>query len=330
MFEIPRQSGVPFAVTDSQRTYFDTKAGKEIRALSEREIERLYRERFRRDHDIDQRFSELFDSADRQFGQRKLPILVVAVVPILPISRLFTPTLRIRSTLARLAFREMSSNDANDLPLLAPMIHKLMPIMGFEHGQIIPTNTRPGFKQIQLTSHEFVPNLLKLNGWIEIHDDGSFLSCSPARDSVQSSQGANHKGWFDQSLTIDIARSLAAYWVCASLFKVDCEIGIRAQIRPNRVADLRPVRRDRNVRIESSTLLTNVETAISLDVKDLEVGQPLLQSVKPILDDLFSAFHWSECDLVSSDGALVKNSFRPQDWDGMILPWAKKLNVSTV
>jgi hypothetical protein len=325
--EVPSPPRLPLAVSDTEHTFFEIRSGTEPRPLREREIERMYRERFTRLGDVDERFRRLvaygFETAELDGFMHAY----VAIIPLFPVERLFRLTARELTAVTQLFDPVQQEQGFQRFPHLAHQAHLLISILGRgDVGRIVPSVARPGFKRMEFTYSWWEVERLRESGWMEFHDDGTLYMAIPAmRDAVPIEDGTRD-GWLELDIVSDVVRGLAAYSVLAGAYKIDGEIAIQVGIPRQGNLWLGPAARFPGRRFRLRGLSQPVATTISTEIEDLTIGPKLLRTAKLVLDDLFSAFGWHECDLITVDGTLARAAFRERDWP-WIEQWAKQIGA---
>lgn len=315
VIEVHPSERAPYAVMDGAgRFIWKTRVGQHNQPLSEPDVERMYRERFTRRVFVDERLHELKRLASHEHNTIGIGRLVVAVVPTAPLPRRFRIT--------RELVREMSTLHGTTAHVLPQAWI----------GQPIPRYARPALRHIHWSAtEEAEPKWTEERGWVELHDDGAFMSVMPG---VRTDIG--RFGWVngveyattftDDALVVTILSQLSAYARLANRFELSGDIACAATLTPIREACYLDASVVNTPGTRQRRIDAPITTSLSLASSDLLTGPGLVSAAKWILDDLFHAVGWAGCDHVTVDGKLVMHYFDRQTSEA-IEPWKLRHGV---
>ncbi len=323
----------PYAVVEGGTLGFYLRVERTRRSMSEAEVERLYRERFQRFQDARARIEEFSARIRNHPAINGLPSVFIVAVPALRNERLFRPTRSMTNSFTALPhqIRQLESTGQGET---TPLTGRLDPIFGMSRAAlIVPPYARPRFKSVELTSNGFTLECLREYGWSEFHDDGSYAAVIPARTLHSGPQKEKVECFYFENpgFVAHVLGSLARLWVLSVLHDLTGDVHLRIGISGAR-QDL-PLRM---LSMESNYLAPlydecdvheDVYADTSTSIEELAVGPLLLQTTKPLLDDIYTAFAWPECLAVSTDGKLREKNISQILRRSGINAWASGVGV---
>lgn len=164
--EIQPSARRPFAVIEGSRLGYYRRTNRNRHSMDEAEVASMYQARTGRLESTARRASSLLSAAVARLDDDAPPVVILTGVPAESFDRLFRTS---RATEGRI----------RGLPHEA--------IFGQHVGRLLADDIRPKFKGFELSSSF---RSLSTYGWLEIHDDGSFVSVIPGDADLRRSNEA--------------------------------------------------------------------------------------------------------------------------------------------
>lgn len=319
VIEIASSELAPYAVRigarDSGQLGYWIRDGQHTYGLGETRIGLMYRERFERYERLSDRLHQLQREGEERWRDGglayPLPRLFLAIIPVSPPpTKLFRPD---RPTLKELG---LSQN--------------WPPKSMFTAVSALGDNAHPGFKKVIFTTSSLAVDREKMDrdGWIEFRDDGSFLAVYPS--SPRSDKSAYDRLFRPIELTRKVVTFLTAAYALLHKYGITGDIVLRTGItyRGGQL-HIEPTDPEDAEDYGYHRLFEAVTVDLNLNISDLKPGLDLMQTAKPILDDLFNAFGWPECFPITDGGAIRMISI-PGEYGNGAKQWAKSLDIEIV
>lgn len=294
----------PFALLQDDKLMFFRRDGQTTNKMLESDVARLYRMRFLSTPAVGDALDALRDEVSPPDVVHALPRAYVACTPIGDVGRLFTPN---RATIEELR------NAAGRPPAAFGV--------GIR-GETIPPGIYTGFRRLRFTDG----NDARSDTRAAFHTDGRFLGIVEGAQSQVSPETSLRPQFYPLNLTAGILGRLTAFVFLASHFGLRGEIGVQVGVTksPSGFPMLLSYARTSD---KETHLFHAVQARYTAEVDDLATAGGLLEAAKPMLDDVFSAFRWSECPYITDTGRLHRDGLSGQSDFVAVQSWAEAVGA---